>query len=114
MLADAGKAGLRIKEVEITVRYDVDGSTVNPIQHGIQVLVSILKDMEFKRPLYYFTVPGTILGISRLYHGSQFSANLFYGWKFEFWAYDAHGSSNYSWEFHGTNRDTAAFFVSTS
>lgn len=27
MLADAGKAGLRIKEVEIDVRYDVDGST---------------------------------------------------------------------------------------
>jgi glycosyltransferase involved in cell wall biosynthesis len=54
MLADAGRAGLRIKEVEITVRYDVDGSTVNPIQHGIHVLMSILKDMEFNRPLYYF------------------------------------------------------------
>ena len=31
MLADAGKAGIRITEVEIGVRYDVDGSTKNPI-----------------------------------------------------------------------------------
>jgi len=72
MLADAGKAGLRIKEVEIDVRYDVDGSTVNPVQHGLQVLVSILKDMEFKRPLFYFTAPGAFLGIVGLYMGVNF------------------------------------------
>lgn len=69
MLADAGKAGLRIREVEIGVRYDVDGSTVNPIKHGLEVLVTILKDMEFKRPLFYFTVPGISLGIIGIYMG---------------------------------------------
>ena len=33
MLADAANAGLRIKEVEIGVRYDVDCSTENPLSH---------------------------------------------------------------------------------
>ena len=58
MLADAAAAGLRIKEVEIGVRYDVDGSSENPVSHGIRILVKVLHDMELRRPLYYFTIPG--------------------------------------------------------
>ena len=54
MLADAGKAGIRIKEVEIGVRYDVECSTENPVSHGLKVLLKVLKDMEFNKPLYYF------------------------------------------------------------
>ena len=69
MLADAGKHGLRVKEVEIDVRYDVDGSTEHPLKHGLNVLVKILTDMEFNRPLYYFTLPGLIFGILGLYMG---------------------------------------------
>jgi len=57
MLADAGRSGLRIKEVEIGVRYDVDCSTISPIKHGLGVLLMVLKDIEFNKPLYYFTVP---------------------------------------------------------
>ncbi|MFY9410024.1 MAG: glycosyltransferase family 2 protein [Methanosarcina flavescens] len=72
MLADAGRSGLRIKEVEIGVRYDVDGSTVSPIEHGLGVLVMILKDIEFNKPLYYFTVPGISLGLGGLYMGAHF------------------------------------------
>jgi glycosyltransferase involved in cell wall biosynthesis len=72
MLADAGKAGLRIKEVEIGVRYDVDGSTLNPIRHGFEVFVMVLKDIQFNKPLYYFTVPGLSLGIGGLYIGAHF------------------------------------------
>lgn len=53
MLADAGRSGLRITEVEIGVRYDVDGSTMSPIKHGLGVLVMVLKDIEFHRPLYW-------------------------------------------------------------
>jgi glycosyltransferase involved in cell wall biosynthesis len=69
MLADAGKYGLRVKEVEIDVRYDVDGSTEHPLKHGLNVLVKILTDMEFNRPLYYFTLPGLFFGIAGLYMG---------------------------------------------
>ncbi len=49
MLADAGSAGLRIKEVSIGVRYDVDGSTKKPVSHGLEVLLAIIKDMVFKK-----------------------------------------------------------------
>jgi len=70
MLADAGRHGLRITEVEIGVRYDVDGSTENPIKHGLGVLMMVLKDIEFNRPLYYLTLPGSILGIIGLIMGA--------------------------------------------
>lgn len=72
MLADAGKSGLRVTEVEIGVRYDVGCSTVNPIKHGFGVLLMILNDIEFNKPLYYLTVPGLVLGISGLIMGAFF------------------------------------------
>lgn len=72
MLADAGHYGLRITEVGIGVRYDVNCSTVNPIKHGMGVLVRILKDIEFNKPLYCFTLPGMLLGIGGLFMGARF------------------------------------------
>ncbi len=44
MLVDAAEAGLKITEVPITVRYDVDGSTKDPVTHGVGVLLNIAKD----------------------------------------------------------------------
>ncbi|MBE6512693.1 MAG: glycosyltransferase family 2 protein [Methanobrevibacter olleyae] len=44
MLVDAAEAGLKIVEVPITVRYDLDGSTKDPITHGVGVLLNITKD----------------------------------------------------------------------
>jgi glycosyltransferase involved in cell wall biosynthesis len=84
MLADAGKSGLRIKEVEIGVRYDVDCSTLSPIKHGLGVLVMILKDIEFNKPLYYLTVPGLSLGVGGLYMGSLFLQNFILGAGLQF------------------------------
>jgi glycosyltransferase involved in cell wall biosynthesis len=72
MLADASKSGLRIAEVEIGVRYDVDCSTEHPIKHGLEVLMMVLRDIEFNKPLYYLTVPGTVLGIGGLIMGTYF------------------------------------------
>lgn len=81
MLADAANANLRIKEIEIGVRYDVDGSSEHPLAHGIRVLAKVLHDMELNSPLYYFTMPGVAstavgigLGLSFLrdfYHGGS-------------------------------------------
>jgi glycosyltransferase involved in cell wall biosynthesis len=85
MLADAGRHGLRITEVEISVRYDVDGSTENPIKHGFGVLMMVLKDIEFNRPLHYLTLPGSILGIIGLImsviflHDFTLGKNLYFG-----------------------------------
>jgi len=84
MLADAAKSGIRIKEVEIGVRYDVDCSTKNPIEHGFGVLVMVLKDIEFNKPLYYFTVPGLSLGIGGLYMGAHFIRTFSMGGGLQF------------------------------
>lgn len=84
MLADAGKAGLRIKEVDIGVRYDVDCSTEHPLRHGLGVLVKILKDMEFNRPLYYFTIPGIVMGGVGAYMGLSFLQTFYFGGALNF------------------------------
>ena len=79
MLAEAANARLKIKEVDIGVRYDVDCSTENPLVHGMKVLINILQDMEFRRPLYYFTIPGIILGTIGLGMGLSFLQDFYNG-----------------------------------
>jgi glycosyltransferase involved in cell wall biosynthesis len=61
MLIDAAHAGLRIKEVPINVKYDVEGSTLNPVSHGLGVLNPILGLVSQKRPLMFFGLPGILL-----------------------------------------------------
>lgn len=84
MLADAANAGLRIKEVEIGVRYDVDCSTANPVSHGARVLVKVLHDMELNRPLYYFTVPGMLSAVVGLIMGLSFLQSFYHGGRLMF------------------------------
>ena len=61
MLMDAANGQLRIKEVEVGVRYDVGLSSKHPVSHGVEVLTGVLRSIEFNRPLLVFTVPGLIL-----------------------------------------------------
>lgn len=61
MLMDAAQADLRIKEVPIDVRYDVKGSTLNPVRHGFGVLGKIISLVSIRRPLIFFCVPGVVL-----------------------------------------------------
>lgn len=61
MIHDATAAGFKITEVPITCRYDVEGSTFNPVKHGLNVLGSIINQFERKHPLLYFGVPGLVL-----------------------------------------------------
>lgn len=73
MLIEAAKAGLRIKEVEISATYGEETHhKQNPFRHGMSVLVRILQDMEFNRPLYYFTIPGIVLVIIGMTLGLKF------------------------------------------
>lgn len=54
--------GLKVKEVPITCRYDIeDTSTHNPVVHGMKVLASIISEIEYKHPLFYIGLPGVIL-----------------------------------------------------
>jgi len=62
MLIDAANAGLRIKEIQINAIYGEDSHhKANPVKHGVTVLLRIIRDMEFNRPLYYFGLPGFIM-----------------------------------------------------
>ncbi len=80
MIIEAANAGFRIKEVEIDVSYDVNGSKkLHPLTHGLGVLVKLLQDMEFNRPLYYFTFPGIIMIIIGLFSGLIFFSSYLGG-----------------------------------
>ena len=63
ILLQAKDHDLRIKEVPIHCSYDVErASTQNPVSHGVKALLTLLHDMELRRPLYYFTAPGNCDG----------------------------------------------------
>ena len=73
MLVDAANFGSRIMEVEIDANYQNENKhKENPVSHGLGVLVRIVQDMEFNRPLYYFTIPGVLLIVIGLTLGLLF------------------------------------------
>lgn len=84
MLMDAANAGLKVKEVEVGVRYDVDCSTENPVCHGLRVLVKVLHDMELNRPLYYFTLPGMVFTVVGIGLGLSFLRDFYLGGNLRF------------------------------
>src|SRR6059036_287143 len=61
MLMEAQETKLRIHEVNIDARYDVDGSKVSPGRHGSSVLGRIITLVSEKRPLLFFGVGGAAL-----------------------------------------------------
>lgn len=63
ILIQAKDHKLKYTEVEIHCRYDLENtSSQNPFVHGPKVLLRLLKDMEYRRPLYCFTFPGILMG----------------------------------------------------
>ncbi len=58
MLMDAAAADMRILEVPINVRYDVEGSTYDPVTHGLGVLNTVIGLVSRRRPLLFFCAPG--------------------------------------------------------
>src|SRR2546421_5267037 len=61
MLLEAQERNLRIHEVNIDARYDLDGSAVTPSRHGSSVLGRIITLVSEKRPLLFFGVGGAAL-----------------------------------------------------
>jgi len=66
ILLKAKEKNLTIKEVPITVRYDIkDSSTQNPLKHGISVIHSVILFVSLKHPLTFYGLSGLVfLGIS--------------------------------------------------
>ena len=61
MITRAADKNLKITEVPISNIYTIDGSTLNPIRHGIQVLSRIIAMISQRRPLFFFGLAGAIL-----------------------------------------------------
>jgi len=59
--AAATKAGLKVTEVPVHVRYDGDGSTHNPVTQGIHTLTRVLSMISEQRPLLFFESIGGLL-----------------------------------------------------
>ena len=60
ILIKAQKADFKITEVPITILYEGDTSTHNPISHGSSVILSTLKYVAIERPLVFYGIPGII------------------------------------------------------
>jgi len=61
ILIKSSALGFRIAEVPITVLYDGDTSTHNPVSHGTSVLFSTLKYTSIEHPLKFYGIPSVIL-----------------------------------------------------
>ncbi len=68
-IADAARKGLKITESPISIRYTKDGSTLNPVVHGFQVLGRIVVMISERRPLFFFGLGGAILSVLGLLAG---------------------------------------------
>ncbi len=64
MISVAAKKGLKITEVPISVTYTKDGSTLNPVAHGLGVLNRLMVMISERRPLLFFgSVGGILIGL---------------------------------------------------
>ena len=69
MITLAADKNLKITEVPISNIYTKDGSTLNPIRHGIDVLSRIIAMISQRRPLFFFGLVGGILLVAGLITG---------------------------------------------
>jgi glycosyltransferase involved in cell wall biosynthesis len=87
VLLQASDNNLKVEEIAIHCNYNVErASTMNPLIHGLHVLMKLLHDIELRRPLLYFTLPGmAIAGIGigmgldllrTFYHGGALNYGL--------------------------------------
>lgn len=61
MISVATERGFKITEVPVSAIYTQDGSTLNPVSHGLGVLANIITMISDRRPLLFFVIPGIIL-----------------------------------------------------
>jgi len=69
MIARAADKNLKVTEVPISNIYTTDGSTMNPIRHGVGVLGRIINMISDRRPLFFFGMMGSALLVAGLIIG---------------------------------------------
>jgi glycosyltransferase involved in cell wall biosynthesis len=60
LLSKALEENLRILEVPITITYNGETSSLNPVYHGLDVVLSTVKHLSIRHPLMFYGVPGTV------------------------------------------------------
>ena len=60
-VAEAANQGLKVAEVPVSVTYNRDSSTLNPVAHGLGVLARILVMISERKPLFFFGFSGALL-----------------------------------------------------
>ncbi len=66
----AAEQKLRVKEIPISVRYNVPKpSTHNPTYHGLDVMASVLKFVSLRHPLIFFGISGLLTILFGLGYG---------------------------------------------
>ncbi len=68
-IAEAARCNLKISEVPISVTYRKDSSTLNPVTHGLSVLMRIVAMISEGRPLFFFGLAGVIMMLAGLAAG---------------------------------------------
>jgi len=61
ILIKSKKENFRITEIPITISYDGDTSSQNPVTHGGGVILSTMKYVSIENPLRFYGIPGLIL-----------------------------------------------------
>ncbi|HUX48796.1 MAG TPA: glycosyltransferase family 2 protein, partial [Dehalococcoidia bacterium] len=69
MITRTADKNLKITEVPISNIYTMDGSTLNPIRHGIEVLSRVIAMISQRRPLFFFGLAGGVLLLAGLITG---------------------------------------------
>lgn len=67
ILIKANSKKFRISEVSITILYDGDTSTHNPVSHGASVVLSTMKFISIEHPLKFYGIPGIIFLVMGLF-----------------------------------------------
>ena len=85
ILLKISNKGLSLAEVPITVSYQGDTSTQNPVSHGTSVFATTMKYVSIRHPLLFYGLPGIILFFTGLGVGISFldaylyQQQIFYG-----------------------------------
>ncbi|MEM1767278.1 MAG: glycosyltransferase family 2 protein [Candidatus Bathyarchaeia archaeon] len=66
ILLKAGRAELRIAEIPVRLWYGEGTSTHNPLAHGLDAVLSLMKHYSIRRPLLFYGVPGFLALLASL------------------------------------------------
>ncbi|MGB9728107.1 MAG: glycosyltransferase family 2 protein [Nitrososphaeria archaeon] len=67
ILMKAKEHDLKIIELPVKIKYEKGSSKQNPIYHGLDVMLSIVKHMSIRHPLIFYGIPGTIAMLISLF-----------------------------------------------